>query len=110
MVRDALAAPRRLFYGWRMVGIGAVFAGFTGGFHQNAFSVFFLPISSDLQQGRASTSLIIAMARAEAALVSPAAGWLIDRLGVRRMLLVGGAWGCAPDNPLLPAGRRGTEA
>ena len=87
--RHVLAAPRRLFYGWWMVIIGAAFAGLSGGLYQTGFSIYFLPITSDLQISRASTSLIVGIARAEGGLMSPLAGWLIDRQGPRRMLIVG---------------------
>lgn len=77
-----------LFYGWRMVALGSAMRTLGGGFHLYGFTVFFLPISQDLGLTRAATSLVFSLARAEGAIEGPVAGYLLDRLGPRPVMLV----------------------
>jgi sugar phosphate permease len=78
-----------LFYGWRMVAVGCAIRMLGGGFHLYGFTIFFLPITQELGLSRAATSLVFSLARAEGAIEGPAAGYLIDRLGPRPMMLAG---------------------
>ena len=78
-----------LFYGWRMVAVGCAMRMLGGGFHLYGFTIFFLPITQELGLSRAATSLVFALARAEGAIEGPVAGYLIDRLGPRPMMLAG---------------------
>jgi MFS family permease len=70
-----------------LVGCGIRMLG--GGFHLYGFTVFFLPITQELGLSRAATSLVFSLARAEGAIEGPLAGYLIDRLGPRPMMLAG---------------------
>jgi sugar phosphate permease len=78
-----------LFYGWRMVAVGCAMRMLGGGFHLYGFTIFFLPITQELGLSRAATSLVFSLARAEGAIEGPLAGYLIDRLGPRPMMLAG---------------------
>jgi len=78
-----------LFYGWWMVAVGCGIRMLGGGFHLYGFTVFFLPITQELGLSRAATSLVFSLARAEGAIEGPLAGYLIDRLGPRPMILAG---------------------
>ncbi|MBI2888261.1 MAG: MFS transporter [Chloroflexi bacterium] len=89
MIRRLLSAPSRLYYGWRIVALGAIANAVGGGIYQYGFAIFFLPISKDLNLSRASTSLVFSLSRAEGAFEGPVAGWLVDRFGPRYVLLVG---------------------
>jgi MFS family permease len=82
-----LRKPLGLFYGWRMVAVGSMIRILGGGLHFYGFTVFFLPISQDLGLSRAATSLAFSLARAEGAIEGPLAGYLIDRLGPRPIML-----------------------
>lgn len=87
---DSLRRPNGLFYGWWVV-VAASVQGFFGvGIVISGFLVFFLPIRTDLNLSSASTSLVIGLAWAISGVVAPAAGWLADRFGTRRMVLGGG--------------------
>jgi len=78
-----------LFYGWRMVAAGCAMRMLGGGFHLYGFTIFFLPITNELGLSRAATSLVFSLARAEGAIEGPLAGYLIDRLGPRPMMVAG---------------------
>src|SRR5688572_24701072 len=77
----------RIFYGWRMIGLVSAIRIVGGGLHQFGFTVFFLPISQDLQISRAATSLAFSLSRAEGAIEAPLVGYLIDRYGPRPIIV-----------------------
>jgi len=72
-----------------MVAIGCAMRMLGGGFHPYGFTIFFLPITLELGLSRAATSLVFSLARAEGAIEGAVAGYLIDRLGPRPMMLAG---------------------
>src|SRR5262245_49822799 len=51
------------------------------GLHSFGFTVFFLPLSQDLNLNRTSTSLAFSLARAEGAVEGPIVGHLLERYG-----------------------------
>ncbi len=57
------------------------------GLHSFGFTVFFLPLSQDLNLNRTSTSLAFSLARAEGAIEGPVVGHLLDRYGPRPIML-----------------------
>jgi MFS family permease len=77
-----------LFYGWRMIAVGAALRILGGGLYFYGFSVFFLPLSQDLGLNRASTSLVFSLARAQGAFEGPIAGYFIDRFGPRPLMMM----------------------
>ncbi len=79
--------PGGLYYGWRMLAVGSLMRIMGGGLHFYGFTVFFLPLSRDLGLSRAATSLVFSLARAEGAIEGPLAGYLIDRLGPRPIMI-----------------------
>lgn len=58
-----------------------------GGLYYYGFSVFFLPLSQDLQLNRTSTSLVFSLARAQGAFEGPVAGYFMDRFGPRPLII-----------------------
>jgi MFS family permease len=96
--RDALAlrVNRRLFYGWVMLAVAAVGMFASGPGQSHMFSVFILPITQDLDISRTAVSSAYALATLAAACGLPLMGRLIDRHGVRRVLLgIGALFGAA---------------
>ncbi len=87
--RDALALQinQRLFYGWVVVAVAALGMFASGPGQSHLFSVFILPISQDLGLSRTSISSAYALATLAAAFGLPYVGRLVDRYGVRRVLL-----------------------
>jgi MFS family permease len=57
------------------------------GLHSFGFTVFFLPLSQDLNLNRTSTSLAFSLARAEGAVEGPIVGHLLDRYGPKPIML-----------------------
>jgi sugar phosphate permease len=77
-----------LYFGWRMVAVGSVLRILGGGLYFYGFSVFFLPLSQDLNLSRASTSLVFSLARAQGAFEGPIAGYFMDRYGPRPLMIM----------------------
>ena len=83
----ALRVNRRLFYGWVMLAVAALAMFASGPGQSHLFSVFILPITEDLQISQTAVSSAYALATLAAAFGLPYVGRLIDRYGVRRVLL-----------------------
>jgi MFS family permease len=75
------------FYGWRMVAAACALRVLGAGLHSFGFTVFFLPLSQDLNLNRTSTSLAFSLARAEGAIEGPIIGHLLDRYGPKPIML-----------------------
>ena len=80
----------RLFYGWRVLAAAGLQGMFGGGTAHSGFSVFFLPIQRDLGLSYTSMSLVFSLARAEGGVSGFVLGWLVDKVGSRRLVLFGG--------------------
>ena len=57
------------------------------GLHSFGFTVFFLPLTQDLNLNRTSTSLAFSLARAEGAIEGPIVGYLLNRYGPKPIML-----------------------
>ena len=88
-IRALVKRPRNIFYGWWVVLAGSFIAAIGGGVHFYGFSVFFLPISKDLNLSRTATSLVFSLARLEGSIEAPFVGWLVDRFGARKLIVFG---------------------
>ena len=89
MKRRLSQASGRLFYGWWIVIIGCVQDAVKGGTFNTGFTLYFLPILTELHLSRAATSLPFSLAKLESAIEGPLVGYLIDRFDVRVMLVIG---------------------
>ncbi len=79
----------RVFYGWWIVVLGSLIQVVGGGILYQSFTVFFLPLKRDLGVNSASISLLYGAARLEGGFEGPVVGYLIDRWGSRRIILIG---------------------
>ena len=81
--------PRRFFYGWTLVGVAAfvmvigtvpLFQGMTA---------WFVVFETTFGWSRTQLSIAFSLSRVEGSIMGPISGYLIDRLGSRRMVLIG---------------------
>jgi MFS family permease len=83
----ALRINQRFFYGWAMLGVAALGMFASGPGQSHMFSVFILPIGEDLRISHTSVSSAYALATLVAAFGLPWVGRLVDRYGVRPVML-----------------------
>jgi MFS family permease len=83
-----MTARRPIFYGWWIVGVatGGVLFGYSG-FVSTAFGLFVLRLQAAFGWSRTELSLAVTLATALVVVLSPIVGALVDRVGVRRVLL-----------------------
>src|SRR5688500_20118241 len=77
-----------LFYGWRMVAASAAVRLLGAGLHSHGLTVFFLPLSQELNLSRTATSFAFSLARAEGAIEGQIVANLLARYGQRPVMLV----------------------
>ena len=89
-IRDQMAqgVNRRFFYGWVMVAVAMAGYFASGPGQSHMFSVFILPLSNDLGLDQTEISFAYAVATLAAAFGLPYIGRLIDRYGMRRVVLI----------------------
>lgn len=80
---------RKLFYGWWMVLSAAILNIFSGASFYYGFTVFFNPIRESFRWSAEQTSVAFTFQRLESGLLGPIAGFLVDRVSPR-ILMVGG--------------------
>ena len=89
----ALQTPQftkpRIFYGWYLVGITVFTMTIVITPIFQGLGFFFVALEREFQWSRALLSLPFALARVEGAILGPLEGYLTDRLGARRMILIG---------------------
>jgi len=85
--------PRRkkIFYGWWMVLAHATLNVFAGGTFVYGFTTFFNPIRNTFGWTAAVTSIAFVLQRLEWGIMGPIAGFLVDRIGTRKLMLPGWA-------------------
>jgi MFS family permease len=79
----------KIFFGWWMVIIPGIMTGLGAGVYGSGGSILFKPIATDLQLGRAATSLAQAIGRLEGGLEAPLTGWLSDKYGPKWVVIAG---------------------
>ena len=80
---------KKVFYGWYIVAAGWGINVLVAAAYVLGISLFFNPIRMELGWSAAATSLAFSLRQAETGITSPFTGFLIDRLGSRKMMLVG---------------------
>ena len=91
-VRELVRPPRvvrRVFYGWWLVCVAAVVLAVGNAPLFQGLTVWFPVLERALGWNRAQLSVAFSLTRAEATIVGPLAGYLTDKLGPRRMILIG---------------------
>jgi MFS family permease len=81
--------PRKVFYGWWIVGACFLIALYTGGVVFYGFTAVFEPLASEFDWSYAQISLAASLRGLEMGLLAPFIGVLVDRWGPRRLLFGG---------------------
>jgi len=89
IVGQMKARTKGVFYGWWVVAAGFFINAFGVGTFFYGFSTFFNPMIAEFQCSRALMSGVYSLARLEGGIEGPIAGWLIDKFGSRKILLIG---------------------
>ncbi len=84
-----MAIARRLFYGWVLVGISAFIMAIGTVPLFQGMSVWFIVLEGQFGWTRTQLSLAFSLTRVEGSIMGPISGYLIDRLGPRRLVMVG---------------------
>jgi MFS family permease len=93
-MRNALVAlrhPGSIFYGWRMLGLICIMQALNNGFFSKGAALFLVPVEASLGINRATSALIFSLARSEGAVSGPFTGYLVDRFGAQKFLIIGTA-------------------
>ncbi len=78
-----------IFYGWWLIGIATFMLMLMSATVFQGIGTFFVVLERNFGWTRTTLSGAFALARAEGALFGPLEGFLVDRLGARRMVLIG---------------------
>lgn len=81
--------PHRIFYGWWVVGACFFISLYVGGVIHFGFTAVFEPIADEFGWSYAQISLAASLRGLETGLLAPLLGFMVDRWGARRLLLVG---------------------
>ncbi|MDP3878845.1 MAG: MFS transporter [Dehalococcoidales bacterium] len=90
---DGLGATRRrfqgIFFGWWIVLSSCVINALNRGFLNQGFTVYFLPLQAEFGWSRALLSTGYSLGHVESGILDPFQGWISDRFGPRRVILIG---------------------
>ena len=89
LMRPMVRQARGTFYGWWMVAIAALVMTLGSVPFFQGMSAWFVVLEKQFLWSRGQLSVAFSLTRAEGSVMGPIAGYLIERLGVRRMVLVG---------------------
>ena len=78
-----------MFYGWKLVGLALLITALAGGPVWNGVGVWVSALEDHFGWSRAELTGAFSMAQFQGSLVGPLMGYLIDKLGTRRMVFIG---------------------
>ena len=78
-----------IFYGWWIVLSGTAIMSLMGAFSYYGMGVFFNSIKDDLGWSAAALGAALSLARIQGGVLAPGVGFLIDRYGSQRLVLIG---------------------
>lgn len=84
-----LSWHRSVFFGWYLVGISSFMLMLMSTTVFQGVGTFFVALERNFGWNRTTLSGAFALSRVEGALLGPLEGWLVDRLGTRRMVIIG---------------------
>ena len=86
---NLITGYKTVFYGWKLVGVSVFMLALMSVAVFQGLGTFLVALERHFGWTRAQMSFAFSLARGESAILGPAEGWLIDRLGNRRMILIG---------------------
>ena len=84
-----VASRTGFFFGWWVVFASAAIVFLTGGTFFYGFSALFDPLVAEFGWSRAATSFAFSLRSEVGGIAAPAVGFLVDRVGSRRVMVVG---------------------
>ena len=87
--KAAPAKKQGFFYGWWIVIAGGAGMSIASGINFHGFGNFMIPLTSEFGWSRTVVSAVFSLARLESGLLGPIEGFFVDRIGPRRLMLVG---------------------
>ncbi|MFH1640216.1 MAG: MFS transporter [Chloroflexota bacterium] len=78
-----------VFYGWWIVAVSAFFNLIVGGTFMYGFTAFFTPLQQEFGWTSAQTALGFSLQRLEGGIAAPLIGFIFDRVGPRKLALIG---------------------
>ena len=78
-----------MFYGWKLLALISFMGSLNNAFFSKGSALFLLPVETSLGLSRATSSLIFSLARSEGAFEGPIVGYLVDRFGSKKMIVIG---------------------
>ena len=78
-----------IFYGWWVVLSGTAIMALMGAFSYYGMGVFFNSIKDDLGWSAAALGAALSLARIQGGVLAPGVGFLIDRYGSQKLVLIG---------------------
>src|SRR5438874_4791096 len=87
--KEADSKPRRLCYGWCMVGAGASLQFLLAGLMTQSFGAYVAVLQAERGWSKTALSGAAALQQMESAMLGPLLGWLIDRFGPQGMIRAG---------------------
>lgn len=88
-VTVAKELKERVFYGWWIVAGASTVMALSAGVNFYGISAFFVPLSEEFGWKRSVLSGVFSLSRLEGGLFGPVEGFLIDKFGPRRLMLIG---------------------
>ena len=89
LLKSSKKYTNKIYYGWYIVAASSWVNAIGGSVQWKGFTVFFLPIATSLNLSYTQAALPFALARAENGLLGPITGRMIDKFGVRPMMILG---------------------
>jgi MFS family permease len=89
ILQSILRRPIDIFPGWWVVTACAVIGAYGGGVYFYGFTLFFNPLRDELGITSTQASLVFSLTRLEGAFEGAIVGFLIDRWGARKIMMVG---------------------
>ncbi len=86
---DHIRKVPKIFYGWWIVGACFILAILYGGIYILGFTAFFEPIVNEFGWSYAQVSFAASLRGVNVGLLAPLMGFLVDRWGPRRLMIIG---------------------